>query len=143
MPANPKAPKKGLSDLEHQLMEILWARGSGTAEQIREDLAPRHVLNNSTIRTVLRRLQAKGYVDHKNSGKALVYSGIEKPRNVAVRAVRQILDRFCDGSLEQLLVGLVEHEVVDRAELQQLAQKLGQNPAVSDPAKKAAAKGEK
>jgi BlaI family penicillinase repressor len=42
-----------------------------------------------------------------------------------VRAVRQILDRFCDGSLEQLLVGLVENEVVDRAELQQLARKLG------------------
>jgi predicted transcriptional regulator len=53
---------------------------------------------------------------------------VDKPGNVAVRAVRQILDRFCDGSLEQLLVGMVESEVVDRAELQQLAQKLGQIP---------------
>ena len=57
-------------------------------------------------------------------------------RNVAVRAVRQILDRFCNGSLEQLLVGMVENQVVDRAELQQLARKLGQRTA-----KKAAAKG--
>jgi BlaI family transcriptional regulator, penicillinase repressor len=45
-----------------------------------------------------------------------------------VRAVRQILDRFCDGSLEQLLVGLVETEVVDRGELQKLAQKLAHGP---------------
>lgn len=115
-------------------MKILWKRGSGTAEQIREALAPRHVLKDSTVRTVLRRLQEKGYVNHKIEGKAFVYTGVEKPRNVAVRAVRQILDKFCDGSLEQLLVGLVENEVVDRAELQQLARKLAQSPA---PRKKA------
>lgn len=121
-------PRKGLSDLEHQLMEILWKRGPGTAEQIREALAPRHVLKDSTIRTVLGRLQEKGYVNHRIKGKAFVYSGVEKPRNVAVRAVRQILDRFCEGSLEQLLIGLVENEVVDRAELRQLARKLAQIP---------------
>jgi BlaI family transcriptional regulator, penicillinase repressor len=126
----PKAPhsKAALSELEHQLMEILWKLGSGTAEQIREALAPRHTLTDSTIRTVLRRLQVKGYVQHKIEGRAFVYSGVEQPRNVAVRAVRQILDRFCDGSLEQLLVGLVENEVVDRAELRELARKLARKP---------------
>jgi predicted transcriptional regulator len=109
-------------------MEILWKSGPGTAEQIREALAPRHALKDSTIRTVLRRLGEKGYVQHKIEGKAFVYSGVEKPRNVAVRAVRQILDKFCDGSIEQLLVGLVENEVVDRVELQQLARKLARAP---------------
>ena len=107
-------------------MEVLWNRGTGTAEQIREALAPRHALKDSTIRTVLKRLQEKGYVQYKVEGKAFVYSGVEKPRNVAVRAVRQILDRFCDGSLEQLLVGMVENEVVDRTELRELAKKLSQ-----------------
>jgi len=119
---------KPLSDLEHRLMEILWSRGSGTAEQIREALAPRHVLKDSTVRTVLKRLQEKGYVRYKLEGKAFVYSGIEKPRNVAVRAVRQILDRFCNGSLEQLLVGMVENQVGDRAEVRELAKKLAQPP---------------
>ena len=119
---------KPLSDLEHRLMEILWSRGSGAAEQIREALAPRHGLEDSAVRTVLKRLQEKGYVRYKLEGKAFVYSGIEKPRNVAVRAVRQILDRFCNGSLEQLLVGMVENQVVDRAELRELAKKLAQPP---------------
>jgi predicted transcriptional regulator len=128
MRGNPKPPKS-LSDLEHQLMEILWSNGPGTAEQIRESLAPRHALKDSTIRTVLRRLQEKGYVTYKVEGKAFVYSGIEKPRNLAVRAVRQILDKFCNGSLEQLLVGLVENEVVNPAELQQLARKLRHRPS--------------
>ena len=118
-------------------MEILWKTGQGTAEQIRKALAPRHALKDSTIRTVLRRLGEKGYVTHRMEGKAFVYSGIEQPRNVAGRAVRQILDRFCDGSLEQLLVGLVENEIVDRAELQRLARKLGQPTASKkEPSKK-------
>ncbi len=122
------ATRKGPSDLEHQLMDILWKHGPGTAEQIRETLAPRHVLKDSTIRTVLGRLREKGYVKHRVQGKAFVYSVVEKPRNLAVRAVRQIVDRFCDGSLEQLLIGLVENEVVDREELRELARKLSESP---------------
>jgi predicted transcriptional regulator len=128
MRSRPTTPRKALSELEHQLMEILWKRGPGTAEQIRAALAPRHALKDSTVRTILKRLQEKGYVTHKIQGKAYVYSCAEKPRNVAVRAVRQIIDRFCDGSLEQLLVGLVENEVVDRAELEQLARKVAKSP---------------
>jgi len=127
MSKQPQHPRKGLSELEHQLMEVLWNRGPSTAEQVRAALAPRHVLKDSTVRTVLLRLQQKGYVEHKQEGRAFVYSGVEQPRNVAVRAVRQIIDKFCDGSLEQLLVGLVENEVVDRAELQQLARKVAKS----------------
>jgi BlaI family penicillinase repressor len=125
MPDKSKPPRAALSALEHELMEVLWNRGSGTAEQIREALAPRHDLKDSTIRTILRRLQQKGYITHRVQGKAFVYSHVDKPQNVAARAVRQILDRFCGGSLEQLLVGMVENEVVDPAELRELAQKLG------------------
>ena len=109
-------------------MEILWKKGPATAEQIRGVLAPRHSLKESTIRTVLGRLEEKGYINHTLEGKAFVYDSIEKPGSVAVSAVRQILDRFCDGSLEQLLVGLVENEVVDRDELQRLARKLARAP---------------
>jgi predicted transcriptional regulator len=125
MQRKPEKPRAALSELEHQLMDVLWKLGSATADQLREALAPQHVLKDSTVRTVLRRLADKGYVKHTVEGKAFVYSGVDKPRNVAVRAVQKILDRFCEGSLEQLLVGLVENEVVDRAELQKLAQKIG------------------
>jgi len=128
MTQSSKPPRKALSDLEHRLMEILWKGGAVTAEQIRESLVPQHLLKDSTIRTILKRLQDKGYVTYRIEGKAFVYSGVDKPRNVAVRAVRQILDRFCDGSLEQLLVGMVENDEVDRAELRELALKLAQIP---------------
>lgn len=106
-------------------MEILWKGGPATAEGIREALAPKHALKDSSVRTILSRLEEKGYVKHTVEGKAFVYRGVEKRQSVAVRAVRQILDRFCDGSLEQLLTGLVENEVVDKAELEELVRKIG------------------
>ena len=121
-----KLPRKGLSELEHLIMEVLWARGPATSEQVREALASRRPLKDSTVRTILRRLQEKGYVRHKVEGRTYVYSGVEQPRNLAVRAVRQIIDRFCDGSVEQLLVGMVEGEMLDREQLRDLARKIAQ-----------------
>jgi len=119
-------PHKSLSELEHQIMEILWAHGPATSDQVRSALAAKRPLKDSTVRTILRRLQEKGYVRHKVEGRTFVYTGIEAPRNLAVRAVRQIIDRFCDGSVEQLLVGMVEDEMVNRRELQHLAQMIAQ-----------------
>ena len=122
--------KKPLSELEHQLMRVLWTLGPASAEHIRDALTPQRRLKDSTIRTLLRRLQQKGYVTHEVKGRTFIYRGSEPPQNVAAKAVRQIIDRFCDGSLEQLLVGMVENKVVDRAELQELARKLAkQTPA--------------
>ena len=81
-------------------------------------------MKDPTVRTILRRLEQKGYATHRVDGRTYIYTGTERPQNVAARAVRQIIDRFCGGSVEQLLVGMVDHEVVDRQELQSLARKI-------------------
>jgi predicted transcriptional regulator len=127
-----KPARKPLSELEHQLMQVLWKLGPANAEQVRDALAPKRPLKDSTIRTLLRRLQEKGYVTHEVDGRTFIYRGVERPQNVAAKAVRQIIDRFCDGSLEQLLVGMVENKIVDRAELQELARKIGRKTGKGD-----------
>jgi BlaI family penicillinase repressor len=121
------ASRKPLSELEHRVMQVLWRLGPSRAEQVRDALAASRPLKDSTIRTLLRRLHAKGYVTHEVDGRTFIYRGVETPRNVAAKAVRQIIDRFCDGSLEQLLVGMVENKVIDGAELQELARKIGRS----------------
>ena len=70
-------------------------------------------MKESTVRTILKRLEEKGYVEHRVEGRTNVYSGIDAPQNVAAKAVRQIIERFCGGSVEQLLVGMVNNDVVD------------------------------
>jgi BlaI family transcriptional regulator, penicillinase repressor len=119
-----KRPRKPLSELEHLVMEMVWKRGSATAEDVRGDLAERHPMKESTARTILKRLEEKGYARHRVDGRTNVYSGSDAPQNVAARAVRQIIERFCGGSVEQLLVGMVNNDVVDERELQRLAQRI-------------------
>ena len=119
-----KTTRKALSELEHLVMDFLWPHGASTAEQVREALASKRPLKDATIRTVLRRLEEKGYVTHRTEGRTYIYEGTERPHNVAASAVRQIIDRLCGGSVEQLLVGMVEHEVIERHELESLAKKI-------------------
>jgi BlaI family transcriptional regulator, penicillinase repressor len=122
---NTQQPRKALSELEHLVMEFLWSQESATADDVREALGSSRVLKDSTVRTVLRRLESKGYAAHRVEGRTFLYRGLERPQNVAVRAVRQIIDKFCGGSVEELLVGMVENELLDRQELQELAKKIG------------------
>jgi len=121
---NAHPSRKPLSELEHLLMDYVWRSGPVTAEQVREALATKRPMKDSTVRTVLRRLEEKGYVTHRADGRTFVYTGVEQPQNVAAKAVRQIIDRFCGGSVEQLLVGMVNNDVVDERELKRLAERI-------------------
>jgi BlaI family penicillinase repressor len=119
-----KRPRKSLSELEHLVMDVLWKRSPGTAEDVREALAQRHPMKDSTARTILKRLEEKGYVRHSVEGRTNVYRVSESPWNLAVTAVQQIIDRLCGGSVEQLIVGMVDRELLDERELRRLAEKL-------------------
>jgi len=105
-------------------METVWQKSACTADEVRIALADRHPMKESTVRTMLSRLEEKGYVRHRVEGRTNVYSGVEEPQHVAASAVRQIIDRFCGGSVEQLLVGMVANHVVDEQELERLAQRI-------------------
>jgi BlaI family transcriptional regulator, penicillinase repressor len=116
--------QKQLGELEHRVMEFLWSHGPASAETVREALPGDRPLKDSTIRTVLRRLESKNYVRHRIEGRQFVYSGIHHARTVAADAVREIVRKFCRGSLEELLTGMVDRRVVKSAELRRLAEKI-------------------
>ena len=111
-----------LGELERGILEIVWRMGQVSAEQVREELE--RPLKDSTVRTVLRRLEEKGYLAHTVENRTFVYRPAESRQRVAGRAVKRILDWFCEGSVESLLVGMVDQKVLDRAELQRLAERI-------------------
>lgn len=123
----PNNPKQALSDLENRVMRVAWQHGAVTAEQVRGALEPEQSLKDSTVRTILRRLEEKGYVHHVTAGRTYVYSPTIQPNTVAADAVRQVIDRFCNGSVEDLLVGLVDREIVSPQKLSQLAQRIAES----------------
>ena len=111
-----------LGELERNILLIVWRTGSATADQVREELG--RPLKDSTIRTVLRRLEEKGYLAHSVDNRTFLYRPAESRQRVAGRAVKRIVDWFCEGSVEALLVGMVDSKVLNRAELQRLAERI-------------------
>src|SRR6516164_556127 len=113
-----------LSNLEREVMQVIWAGGPLTAEFVRERLGRR--LKESTVRTVLRRLEEKGYVSHTVDGRTYVYRATEARGNVAARAVQRSVDWFCKGSVEEVLVGMVDTAMLDRKRLRMLTDRIAQ-----------------
>ena len=113
---------RDLGELEHEVMQLVWSRGSITAEQAREEL--RRPLKESTVRTVLRRLEDKGYVTHTVEGRTFHFVAAEARGTVAARAVQRIADWFCNGSLEEVLTGMVDNATLSPKELQALSDKI-------------------
>jgi BlaI family transcriptional regulator, penicillinase repressor len=116
--------RKQLTQLEQLLMDFVWSHPDCTAETCREGVAAERVLKDSTIRTILRKLEEKGYVTHKVDGRTFIYRPAASKLNVAAQAVQQLIDRFCNGSVEELLVGLVDNHVLKPKELKKLADKI-------------------
>jgi BlaI family transcriptional regulator, penicillinase repressor len=118
------ASKRPLTELQQAILDYLWINGASTAEQVREGLTRRHPLKDSSMRTLLRRLEARGYLDHQVEGKTFVYTATAAPRSVAARTVRLMIDRFWAGSVDQFLIGMVDEKVVSAEALRRLAKKV-------------------
>ena len=115
--ARVKAP---LTDLENEVMRVVWDSGPCSVEAVYEVVSRHRDLKETTVRTLLRRLEQKGYLQHESEGRAYLYRATEPSRSLAARAVRQIIDRFCQGSVEELVSGMVEAKVLTKNELNRL-----------------------
>jgi predicted transcriptional regulator len=111
-----------LTDLEDEVMKAVWNAGPCSVETVHQAVLPKRKLKEATIRTLLRRLEQKGYLRHEAEGRAYVYRAVEPARSLAGRAVRQIIDRLCKGSVEELVTGMVDAKVLSKGELDRLAE---------------------
>jgi BlaI family penicillinase repressor len=116
--------RKSLSPLEQLFMDYVWIHPACTAEMCREAIASQRAFKESTIRTVLKNLEKKGYVTHEVRGRTFFYHAVDTKRSVTVEAARQLIDRFCGGSVRELLVGLVDNQMIKPNELRQLAEEI-------------------
>ena len=116
------SPLPPLGDLEHEILTILWAGGEMTAVEVRRKVTRK--LKDATIRTVLRRLEEKGYVSHTVEGGTFIYRPKETSDTAAVDALKGILDRFCGGSLERALQALVDAALVEPRQIVAMAGRL-------------------
>jgi predicted transcriptional regulator len=119
-----KQPSVSLGPLENSVMHVLWERGTATAEDVRQQLEKTRAMKESTVRTLLKRLEDKGFLAHDVEGRTFIYRPIVAPQNLAAQAVRGIIERFCEGSVEALLTGMVNGELITPDKLHELADKI-------------------
>ena len=119
-----KQTRPPLSPLESEVMRVIWSRETTTADDVRLALQKDRDLKDSTVRTLLRRLESKGYVEHEVDARTFVYKPRVQEQHVAAQQVRGIIDRFCSGSVENLLVGLVDDELLSADVLRNLADRI-------------------
>lgn len=107
-----------LTEREAQIMDVLWRLGKATAEQVREGLGDRP--HDSTVRTLLRVLEAKGQVKHEVKGKAYVYRAALAKDRAQRHALRNVLTRFFGGSAEDLVLRLIEDEQITPTQIEEI-----------------------
>jgi len=106
------------TDRELDVMSVLWEVGPATVAEVRERITDD--LAYTTVLTILRTLEQKGYVSHTEDGRAHRYKPLVK-REVAGRtALRRLMDKVFDGSPELLLTQLVSEENLSDEELRRL-----------------------
>jgi BlaI family transcriptional regulator, penicillinase repressor len=111
-----------LGDLERDVMQLVWAHAPITADDVRKRLG--RPLKESTVRTVLRRLEDKGFVTHTVEGRTYLFTAAEARERVAAKAVKRIVDWFCDGAMDEVLVGMVDAKMIDQKQLLALSKKI-------------------
>lgn len=116
--------RRPLTDLQQAILDSIWTNGPSTSEHVRRGLLPRHRLKDSSVRTLLRRLEQRGYLTHVTEGKVFVYNTTARRTSVAAKAVRHIIDRFWAGSAEQFLAGMVDEKVLSADAITRLAKKV-------------------
>jgi predicted transcriptional regulator len=101
-------------------MKVVWESGPCSVEAVHHVVSRNRDLKETSTRTLLRRLEQKGYLRHREEGRAYAYIATEPPTSLAARAVRQIIDRFCRGSVEELVSGMVDAKVLSSDEMDRL-----------------------
>ena len=110
------------TDRELDVMSVLWQRGSGTVSEVREGLDVE--LAYTTVLTILRTLEEKGFVTHRSEGKAHRYLPAVSQGVAGKSALSRVLDKIFAGSPEMLLTQLVSDQKLNAAELRRLRELL-------------------
>ncbi|GAC1314013.1 MAG: BlaI/MecI/CopY family transcriptional regulator [Isosphaeraceae bacterium] len=111
---------ESLTEREAQIMDVIWRLGETTAEQVREALEGNP--HDSTVRTLLRVLETKGYLVHEPRGKAYVYRASVARQKAQRLALKSVLTRFFAGSAEDLVLRLIEDEHLSLEQFEELRQ---------------------
>ena len=119
-----------LTPAELKLMRVLWQRGESAVSDMVLQVKP---LAYTSVLTTIRVLESKGYVKHRQEGRAFLYTATILEGEASRSEVRHILERFFGNSRERLLLSLLGDAEIDPEELRRLKQAIAETPEEPEP----------
>ena len=116
----PPRPSTTLTEAELRIMEVLWAQGPGTVQQVLDWLPASPALAYNSVLTTVRILERKGYVEHIKDGRAYVYKPILERKDATRSEIRHLVSRFFGDSHDDLVLNILEDRGLEAGELAQL-----------------------
>jgi BlaI family transcriptional regulator, penicillinase repressor len=117
-------PVVPLSPAQQELMEIVWDRGELSASEVGRILTPTRRLARNTVKTLLLRMEEKGWLTHREEGRTHRYRAAV-PRQVTIgNKVVELIDTLCGGSPEALMTALLDHRGLTDAEAKRIREML-------------------
>ena len=109
-----------LSPAQREIMEIIWQQGEVTASAVRKLLAAKRKVARNTVRTLLERMEEKGWLTHRTEGRTFLYSAAQ-PRDATIgQRVADVVDHVCGGSPETLVTALLDYRGLSAGELSRI-----------------------
>lgn len=121
---------KTLTNAEHRIMEVIWARGSATVADVVEALEGKDAY--TTILTLMRILKAKGFLSSRKEGRAFVFAPRVDRNTAARKAVHQLLSKFFSGSPSELVLSFLREEELTAEELDVIKRKIRDSEEEAD-----------
>jgi predicted transcriptional regulator len=118
----PRKPTLTLTNAEHRIMEVIWAKGSATVAEVVEALDGKDAY--TTILTLMTILKAKGYLTSRKEGRAFVFVPKVDRNTAARKAVHQLLSKFFAGSPSELVLAFLREEELTAKELDAIKRKI-------------------
>jgi BlaI family transcriptional regulator, penicillinase repressor len=113
-----------LSPAQQQIMDCIWQHGELSASDVRTMLKPDREVARNTVRTLLERMEEKGWLKHREDGRTYLYSAAQ-PRQATVGGkIADMVERVCGGSPEMLMAALIDFRGLSKDELSRIRQML-------------------
>ena len=118
--SSPTPATEPLSPAQREIMEVIWEHGELSASDVREVLSKDREVARNTVRTLMERMEIKGWLVHRVEGRTYLYSAAVPQQTSIGQKVSEVVDKFCGGSPEQLVNALLDYRGLNSSELRKI-----------------------
>lgn len=131
MPDNSSRKAPPLSRAQREVMELIWDAGEASVQEITEKLNEQRPVARNTVRTLMERMEAKGWLAHRSEGRSFIYSATVPREESLGQRVKDMVEKACGGNPEKLMMALLDYRGLSEDEAERIRKMLDEEKGKS------------